>query len=553
MEPTEFEIQEMVDDFTRPARFPWHNAKNVTRDPAPVAVDFNVQDYATFVAHPSPFWKFPEEFLCLVGLSRHYTLNEETYPLFLDKDGEERKKDEPRLLETTVGRTVPLLPVALIVARENWTPVLINYLMRAVVVPRWNKEILPAGKGHTDSVTRLNLQTVNAPQGFVISLDSSHHSGTNIAEAKVDSFARPSVPVIIATTTITATADPVVAVKEKIVETSLFAAESTFAGGTDPAMAGLTDLTGSDFLVGGIRTVINPDSDLQKTYVPSGTLLKEAEVAKAIRLHVETSKLETAEKSLQDEVNGLNERNTILEKERNALDVKVTDLEAIVVSKERELTDSTAQLTSIKSQNDNVADQEKDQLLKAKDEETENLKAQGEVLPHLLTTIVGRKWLLTYGMELAVAKCLNSSEYLSALGTTISKAVEKGMQDGLVAMITHGKEGRVLTDFAAHNPSAEADYVSALQQLQGVNFPLLTKLKANKDASMEGTTDTVPATVDTTVAFSVTFASASIFDPISIDEYEVTGTDDQPTATENVADDNASLFSIVDDAELNIP
>ncbi|GKD38435.1 hypothetical protein Tco_1258642 [Tanacetum coccineum] len=77
-----------VDEFACPARFPWHTAKNVTRDPAPVAADFNAQDYATLVAHPSPFRKFPEEFLCLVGLSRHYTLDEDTYPSFVDKDGE---------------------------------------------------------------------------------------------------------------------------------------------------------------------------------------------------------------------------------------------------------------------------------------------------------------------------------------------------------------------------------------------------------------------------------------------------------------------------------
>ncbi|GJV84610.1 hypothetical protein Tco_1524508 [Tanacetum coccineum] len=76
---------------------------------------------------------FPEENLCLVGLSRHYTLDKETYPWFLDKDREdidifafihtqdptkvkvverERIEDDPRLLETTIGRTVPLLPVA---------------------------------------------------------------------------------------------------------------------------------------------------------------------------------------------------------------------------------------------------------------------------------------------------------------------------------------------------------------------------------------------------------------------------------------------------------
>ncbi|GKF31200.1 hypothetical protein Tco_0100998, partial [Tanacetum coccineum] len=232
-------------------------------------------------------------------------------------------------------------------------------------------------------------------------------------------------------------------------------------------------------------------------------------------LKARASNFEIVEKSLRDEVNALNERNTILEKDRNALDVKVTNLEASVVSKERELTNSNAQLTSIKFQNDNLVDQVHELQassfgLKEKLSHYENLMehlrefqdAQVKVVndkfdklyndfvemtlhleerfyPHLLTTIVRRRWLLTYGMELAIAKCLNSPEYLSAFGTAISKAIEKGMQDGLAVGITHGKEGRVLTDVAAYNPSAKVDYVSALQQLQGVNFPLLAKLKSN--------------------------------------------------------------------------
>ncbi|GKF42641.1 hypothetical protein Tco_0125983, partial [Tanacetum coccineum] len=105
----------------------------MTRDLALAAADFNAQDYATLVAHPSLFWKFLDEFMCLIGLSRHYTLDEETYPSFFDKDVEdmdiftfiqipnptkvkiaeqERIEGEPRFLETTVGRIVPLLPVA---------------------------------------------------------------------------------------------------------------------------------------------------------------------------------------------------------------------------------------------------------------------------------------------------------------------------------------------------------------------------------------------------------------------------------------------------------
>nr|GEW56678.1 hypothetical protein [Tanacetum cinerariifolium] len=586
-------------------------------------------------------YKFLEEFLCLVGLSRHYTLDEETYPLFLDKDEEdltkvkvverERKEDEPRLLETIVGRIVPLLPV----------------------VPDRNESELDV------SVDKLFDEGGSGAQ--TEQRDSAGGGGERLKKRKTivadAGEPSPSVPILTATTTITLSADPAVVVKEKIVEPSLFAAESTFAGGTDPAMAGLTDLTDSDFLwnvtngsrldddgvfremvdefaptkffasVRGmehdqlfteeyrrLKYVVEEKDQLLKARdeevenLKAQLLLKEAEATKAIRLRAETSKLETAEKSLRDEVNALNERNSIFEKERNALDanVKVTDLYVLL--------------------------------------DLGFFFTYERFYPHLFTSIARRRWLLTYGMELAVAKCLNSPEYLSALGKAISKAIEKGMQDGLAVGINHGKKGRVLTNVAAHNPFAEAYYVFALQQLQGVNFPLLAELKANKDASievvinillleehlaerlslnesqpyadqlmvpihqsldktvvgdsaislaldvsdarvrrirenimshmslfhdvfiplaepfsatavtgMEGTSGTVPAIVDTTATLFVTFASASIVDPKSIDDYEVTGTDDQPIATKNVPDGNASLFPNVDDTELNIP
>ncbi|GKD30871.1 hypothetical protein Tco_1241649 [Tanacetum coccineum] len=214
-------------------------------------------------------------------------------------------------------------------------------------------------------------------------------------------------------------------------------------------------------------------------------------------------------------------------------------------------------------------------------------------------------------MKLAITKCPHSPEYLSALGATIGKAIEKGMQDGLSTRITHGTEARALTDVAAYNSSAEADYISALQHLQNVNFSLLAELRCNKDASVdtlmnilrleetlaerlgltelqphidqllvpiyhspdkvvvgatalslaldvsnirpfsaevlmgtEGTSDAVPATADTTTTLSTTFASASTIAPISIDDYEVVGTDDQANAY-----GNAKPFPNVDDAE----
>nr|GEZ30088.1 hypothetical protein [Tanacetum cinerariifolium] len=571
-------------------------------------------------------------------LSRHYTLDEDIYPSFVDKDGEdmdifafihtldptkvkvferERQEDEPRLLETTVSPTVPLLLVApdrgeseleasiniqpiaetMDIAAEDVVPLQPRHqkkrktvvagagepshppkklredhgtlsrasiggksrsaVQRLLVGAMHNAKVrgdpiptLPfvtssvsatperKGEGHTDSVTILNLQTISAPQRFVISLDSSHHSDANIVEAKVDSFARPSVPVITAATTVTSTANPAIVIKEKIVKPSLFAVDSALAGGTDPAMGCFMDLSGSDFLVGddgrvfremvdefspskffasiyemehgqlftefnvGAVRQMSLSAELLKSRdeeiknLKAQLLLKEAKAAKAIRLRAEASHFEVTEKSLRDEVNALNGRDTILEKERNALDVKVTDLEATVASKERELTDS-AQLTCIKSQNDDVTDQVhelQDAQLKVVNEKFNKfytdfvevaLHLKERFYPHLLTTIAGRRWLLTHGMELAIAKCLNSPEYLLALGTAVSKAIEKGMQDGLAVGITHGREGRALTDVAAHNPFVEVNYVSAVQQLQSVNFILLAKLKKNKDVSIE--------------------------------------------------------------------
>ncbi|GJS62347.1 hypothetical protein Tco_0657131 [Tanacetum coccineum] len=345
-----------------------HSAKNVTRDPTPVSANFSAQDYATLVAHPSQFRKFPEESLCLVGLSRHYTLDEETYPLCLDKDGKgeclllyiccvlqlavsfltvlpflrfvdmnifafihtpdptkvkvaerQRVEGEPRLLETTVVRIVPLLPVAPDRAEgeleasvdklfdegssENQTDqgdfagsggggegVNIQPVIEvadvaenvALAQPRRQQKrktlaIDAGGPSHPPKKLKddhgiLSGPSVagksSAPQRFVISSNSSRHSGAYIAEAEVDSFARPSVPVITTTTTITSTVDPAMAVKEKVVKPSIFSTDSTSAGGTDHAMGGFTDLTSNDLLVGGIRTVIDPESDLHKVYIP---------------------------------------------------------------------------------------------------------------------------------------------------------------------------------------------------------------------------------------------------------------------------------------------
>ncbi|GKB56514.1 hypothetical protein Tco_0912700, partial [Tanacetum coccineum] len=121
-----------VNAFACMVSFPWHTNKNFSRDPLPKSTKFNVDGYGFLVAHPDPFWKFLEPFLYLVGMSHYYTMDEDTYPRNLCDDGDmdlsafihvvdptkvkiverEHAKGERKLLDSTVGCVVPLLPVA---------------------------------------------------------------------------------------------------------------------------------------------------------------------------------------------------------------------------------------------------------------------------------------------------------------------------------------------------------------------------------------------------------------------------------------------------------
>ncbi|GJY90052.1 hypothetical protein Tco_0505248 [Tanacetum coccineum] len=94
------------------------------------------------------------------------------------------------------------------------------------------------------------------------------------------------------------------------------------------------------------------------------------------------------------------------------------------------------------------------------------MRFQESFHPHLLNVVAGRRWLLTHGMKLLVVKCLNSNEYMEALGHAFGRAIEKGMQEGLAAGIEHGQAGRCLTDLEAYIPSAEDDFNSAIRDLR---------------------------------------------------------------------------------------
>nr|GEU47796.1 hypothetical protein [Tanacetum cinerariifolium] len=277
------------------------------------------------------------------------------------------------------------------------------------------------GGAPADSVTGLNLCTIGAPKRFVISSDSSHHSGTNASGAEDDSIVK-SAPV-----------PPVMSEAGTKV--------------TSPVYASLFQ---------------NSDS-------------------------MKTVKADAAGHSYSTE-NCLSERNRLESecgKQADLLKVKdeeIENLKAQLMLKETEAARLRAQVHALETTCSGL----RDQVAKLDADILEmDLHLEKKFYPHLLTTIYGWRWPLSYVLKLAVVKCLNSQEYLSALGAAISRAIEKRMQDGLSVGIEHSKAGRSLADIVAYNPAAEADYNFALQRLREVDFSLLAKLKSRKDASVE--------------------------------------------------------------------
>ncbi|GJV02304.1 hypothetical protein Tco_1335873 [Tanacetum coccineum] len=102
------------------------------KDPHPTPTEFNAEVYDFLATHPAPFRKFSESFLCLVGISHYYELDDNVYPVFLADDNEEMdffafinhadptkvricekqiEGEQLPLLESTRGRVVPLAGV----------------------------------------------------------------------------------------------------------------------------------------------------------------------------------------------------------------------------------------------------------------------------------------------------------------------------------------------------------------------------------------------------------------------------------------------------------
>ncbi|GJX49060.1 gypsy type transposase [Tanacetum coccineum] len=200
------------------------------------------------------------------------------------------------------------------------------------------------------------------------------------------------------------------------------------------------------------KNILLEAKDKEIEVLKSQLLKAKEESAEVAQLRAQVSSLEAAESSLRGEVASTHDHNVLLEQECNSLKLKVTGLESIIAEKDKELSDLGASSSSLQSQNQSLVNQvhelevssadlrEKletyEESLKHLEEFQDNLmeplrtrlaeidadftrcciRFQESFHPHLLNVIAGRRWLLTHGMKLLVVKCLNSNEYMEALG-----------------------------------------------------------------------------------------------------------------------------------------
>ncbi|GJT87346.1 hypothetical protein Tco_1069063 [Tanacetum coccineum] len=383
------------------------------------------------------------------------------------------------------------------------------------------------GGGHTDYVFGPNLRTHHPAERFVIFSDSYHHSSTN-ADVEVTSIVRSSIPpppvmtAAVAATAVAGTSPaPVLGAGIQPVIHSLSADSASLSKvGPNPVVPSNPrgiELSTDTFYISQemdsetlqqIYTCLSAEVRLRSEHslrerkkfkrkcVRQTDLLKEkdAEIT-SLKAQLSLKEAEAAEAI----------RSLALEGEKITLEGRVATLESSDASKDNELafkdslTDQISVLeTTCFELHDQVSDYElfKEQHEAVKDEQVKILSDRvaeldselmgmavhmdEELYPRFLTTIAGRRWIISCGFRLAVMKCLQSPEYVSALETAIGLVIDKGMHIGLVAGIDHGKAGRGLVEIAAYDPFVEERYVSAVIALRGLDFNFLSQLECRR-------------------------------------------------------------------------
>ncbi|GJZ16168.1 hypothetical protein Tco_0551845 [Tanacetum coccineum] len=236
------------------------------------------------------------------------------------------------------------------------------------------------------------------------------------------------------------------------------------------------------------RGVLLSEKDAEIARLKSLVREKETEFAKVLHLRGQVSVLAADKSLLNAEVSALKHAVSQKDTDISLLDSCASYLKSALDDSQAACDEARNLISSLSSERDGLAS-EVSTLHYAFHDFKERMEAQQEAQAHELYN-PGRRWLLTYGIELAMVKCLKSPEYQGILGHALGRAVDYGMQEGLVAGHEHGVAGTPLFAVVAYNhETAESNYLGAVRALKEADFPLVYLLKSKKDSGMDEVLD----------------------------------------------------------------
>ncbi|GKC43685.1 gypsy type transposase [Tanacetum coccineum] len=297
----------------------WFSGSNISKDRAPAASEYNAEHASILITHASPFLRFPEEFLCWVGISRNYLLNKDTYPRFEYESGEEmdlnafiRTADprKVRIVERT--RTENEEPIVTVAKHRTMTPLPTSVVrpsgdLSESVEREFGGDVSgSAGRGQEDaSVGGYSDAEPIVPVTAGVAAETGSSRAKRPKKKRVPprgSWFYPILPIIqvlnlrkpevnsysifyllktaatTVTTSVSVAATMVVALtdvnKDKNVPTPSIFVVSSSSEKTDRTLSLFAGRPGSDFAAGSIRAEGDVDTSLQEVYIPEWTVTK---------------------------------------------------------------------------------------------------------------------------------------------------------------------------------------------------------------------------------------------------------------------------------------
>ncbi|GJS22443.1 hypothetical protein Tco_0451075 [Tanacetum coccineum] len=469
-----------VDEFVVPAnaRFGWFSGTNIVKDRAPTISEYNVDHASTLIAQASPFLRFPEEFLCWVGISRNYLLNKDTYPRFEYEDGEEM--DLNAFIRTADPRKVRVVERA---RTENEKPIVTVAKHRTVT-------LLPTSVPRPSGELSASIE-----REFVEDAGGSGGGDQEVASVGGHGNVEPIVPTTDNIVAETEASGPKRSKKKRVTRGS----ESTPAASHPPKrLRADYGKTGGSAAGGKSPSVLNrllQDSRLMVEqgvpalptlpFITSSVTASPLEEGGDHTNSVTGPSLRTVGPSARSFAPVMTAATTVTAFVSNAATMTATPVD---VGKDKDVpTPSVFAGFSSSNKTDRTLSLFTKRL--GNDFFVGSIRA-GEAADVDLQEIYISEWSMTKGFELNDGRsCANMIDHFTppAFFKTVREMMHEQLfaefNEGLAAGIEHGQAGRCLSDLEAYNPSAEADFNSAVRDLRSLDFSLLRELSAKKDAS----------------------------------------------------------------------